>query len=92
MSEALYLRDPDQNGIELYWDRPQELWPRTPDGHVHAALDVDELLKEAKRHNQPTGGHPSAAELDELLNEALKQTFPASDPVSIHVEPVHGRK
>ena len=31
VSEALYLRDPDSNGVELYWDRPQE-WPRTPDG------------------------------------------------------------
>ena len=34
VSEALYLRDPDQNGIELYWDRPQEQWPRSPDGRV----------------------------------------------------------
>ena len=32
VSEALYLRDPDQNGVELYWDRPREEWPRSPDG------------------------------------------------------------
>lgn len=32
VSEALYLRDPDENGVELYWDRPKELWPRTLDG------------------------------------------------------------
>jgi len=32
VSEALYLRDPDGNGVELYWDRPREQWPRTPDG------------------------------------------------------------
>jgi catechol 2,3-dioxygenase len=32
VSEALYLRDPDGNGIELYWDRPPEEWPRGPDG------------------------------------------------------------
>ncbi len=32
VSEALYLRDPDDNGVELYWDRPQEEWPRTADG------------------------------------------------------------
>src|ERR687885_1107139 len=32
VSEALYLRDPDQNGVELYWDRPEEEWPRTPEG------------------------------------------------------------
>ncbi len=30
--EALYLRDPDQNGVELYWDRPEEQWPKNPDG------------------------------------------------------------
>ena len=34
VSEALYLRDPDENGVELYWDRPQEEWPRTPEGGV----------------------------------------------------------
>src|SRR3569623_701621 len=32
VSEAIYLRDPDGNGVELYWDRPQEEWPRAPDG------------------------------------------------------------
>src|ERR1017187_1929831 len=34
VSEALYLRDPDQNGVELYWDRPEELWPRGADGEI----------------------------------------------------------
>src|SRR5678809_249694 len=33
VSEALYLRDPDDNGIELYWDRPQDLWPRPHEGY-----------------------------------------------------------
>src|SRR5688500_17317351 len=50
VSEALYLRDPDQNGIELYWDRPREQWPRTPDGGlamVTNPLDLADLLKEA---------------------------------------------
>src|SRR5262245_76670 len=32
VSEALYLRDPDDNGIELYWDRPRDQWPQTPEG------------------------------------------------------------
>src|SRR6201999_1426165 len=32
VSEALYLRDPDENGVELYWDRPKEQWPFTPEG------------------------------------------------------------
>jgi catechol 2,3-dioxygenase len=49
VSEALYLRDPDQNGVELYWDRPVEQWPRNPNGSlrmVTARLDLDELLAE----------------------------------------------
>jgi catechol 2,3-dioxygenase len=47
VSEALYLRDPDENGVELYWDRPQEAWPRTPDGalQMHTRrLDLEGLL------------------------------------------------
>jgi catechol 2,3-dioxygenase len=50
VSEALYLKDPDSNGVELYWDRPQSEWPRTLDGQlamVTAALDLPELLREA---------------------------------------------
>ena len=49
VSEALYLRDPDQNGVELYWDKPQEQWPRTPDGQLAMftrRLDLDRLLQE----------------------------------------------
>ena len=47
VSEALYLRDPDENGVELYWDRPMENWPRTPDRGLAMftkALDLDSLL------------------------------------------------
>ena len=47
VSEALYLHDPDQNGIELYWDRPQEMWPRTDDGQIAMVtkrLDLNKLL------------------------------------------------
>ena len=50
VSEALYLRDPDGNGIELYWDKPQSEWPRTTDGKLamHTRrLDVPSLLKVA---------------------------------------------
>ena len=50
VSEALYLRDPDGNGVELYWDRPLEQWPRTPDGGLAMftrALDLDALLAAA---------------------------------------------
>ena len=49
VSDALYLRDPDNNGVELYWDRPPTEWPRTSDGKLamySRALDLDELLKQ----------------------------------------------
>ena len=49
VSEALYLRDPDSNGVELYWDRPQEVWPRAADGSVAMVterLDLESLLAE----------------------------------------------
>jgi catechol 2,3-dioxygenase len=49
VSEAVYLRDPDRNGIELYWDRPRESWPREPDGTlamITAPLDLRALLAE----------------------------------------------
>ena len=48
VSEALYLRDPDENGVELYWDRPQEAWPRTPAGELAMftrRLDLEDLLR-----------------------------------------------
>lgn len=50
VSEALYLRDPDENGVELYWDRPVELWPRDAKGGVAMFtrhLDLGALLREA---------------------------------------------
>jgi catechol 2,3-dioxygenase len=50
VSEALYLRDPDGNGVELYWDRPQESWPRGGDGSLEMftrPLNLNALLGEA---------------------------------------------
>ena len=49
VSEALYLNDPDRNGLELYWDRPREEWPANPDGSLimyTLPLDLPGLLKE----------------------------------------------
>jgi catechol 2,3-dioxygenase len=49
VSEALYMNDPDQNGIELYWDRPRDQWPRDESGQlqmVTEALDIPGLLAE----------------------------------------------
>lgn len=47
VSEALYLRDPDENGVEIYWDKPKEDWPLDGNGHlrmVNAPLDIEGLL------------------------------------------------
>jgi catechol 2,3-dioxygenase len=46
----LYLRDPDDNGLELYWDRPATQWPRTSDGALNMVtepLDLHALMHEA---------------------------------------------
>ena len=51
VSEAIYLRDPDGNGVELYRDRPRDQWPRVADGGLGMftrPLDLDNLLAEAK--------------------------------------------
>jgi catechol 2,3-dioxygenase len=48
VSEAIYLRDPDDNGVELYWDKPKELWPRTPNGELAMFtrhLDLEGLFR-----------------------------------------------
>jgi catechol 2,3-dioxygenase len=52
VSEALYLRDPDDNGVELYWDRAREQWPKMPDGSLRMMtepLDLRGLLSELER-------------------------------------------
>lgn len=51
VSEALYLDDPDKNGVELYWDKPEEQWPRDAQGNlqmVTEALDLEALLRSAE--------------------------------------------
>ena len=50
VSEALYLNDPDQNGVELYWDRLKDQWPKKANGSIDMytqSLDLDDLLKES---------------------------------------------
>jgi catechol 2,3-dioxygenase len=50
VSEAIYLDDPDGNGVELYWDKPREKWPLDADGNLQMVteqLDLDDLLREA---------------------------------------------
>jgi catechol 2,3-dioxygenase len=55
VSEALYLRDPDGNGVELYWDRPKEQWPRAANGELRMfteALDLDSLLQDGPNRSR----------------------------------------
>ena len=52
VSEAIYLRDRDGNGVELYWDRPKERWPRTANDELAMTtepLDLNQLLLEGRR-------------------------------------------
>jgi catechol 2,3-dioxygenase len=59
VSESIYLRDPDDNGVELYCDKPREMWPRTPDGQLAMftrRLDLHELLNEAPRGSEIDSG------------------------------------
>ena len=49
VSEALYLHDPDDNGVELYWDRPRDQWPRNAEGNLEMVtdrLDLESLMRE----------------------------------------------
>src|SRR5271166_4595639 len=61
VSEALYLRDPDDNGVELYWDRPKEAWPFTTDGKLAMftrRLDLANLLAENSEAPPPLVAAP----------------------------------
>lgn len=52
VSEALYLDDPDKNGVELYWDRPAAQWPKNADGSLYMytrSLDLENLLSEINK-------------------------------------------
>lgn len=56
VSEALYLRDPDGNGVELYWDKPKAQWPRAADGSLDmftARLDLQDLLSSLETEKAP---------------------------------------
>ncbi len=53
VSEAIYLNDPDENGVELYWDKPKEEWKYNSDGSivmVTEPLDIDDLLNELNKN------------------------------------------
>jgi catechol 2,3-dioxygenase len=79
VSEALYLADPDGNGVELYWDRPREQWPRARDGSIKMVtepLDVAALLAEAQAPAPAAPTQPASPETEPLSaasRDRLKQ-------------------
>lgn len=84
VSEALYLRDPDGNGVELYWDRPQEHWPRGADGGLAMfthSLDLEELLRETQ--DTPVHAAPT-----ESVNETPSPQFRTPRPGRAPHEPL----
>jgi len=77
VSEALYLRDPDGNGVELYWDRPKESWPRADDGTIRmvtAPLDL-RALRTATGDADPvqTGAQADSSQLSEAMRVRLRE-------------------
>ncbi len=78
VSEALYLRDPDGNGVELYRDRPRDQWPRAADGSMmmgSAPLDVEALLAEAQQPapESAASADTSPSSLTEPSRERLRE-------------------
>jgi catechol 2,3-dioxygenase len=75
VSEALYLRDPDGNGIELYWDRPRDEWPRQSDGTLQMTtkpLDLDALVAAASGARQlPAAAPAGAAPIPDAMRQLL---------------------
>jgi catechol 2,3-dioxygenase len=104
VSEALYLHDPDGNGLELYWDRPRDQWPKAADGSVRMTtepLDVDALLEEARRPKPARSGAPGTeaprvsaetkARLNDLRTRLLELHKALSDDAKTAYEMDRGR-
>ena len=92
VSEAMYLRDPDNNGVELYWDKPRAAWPVSADGHLRMysePLDLKNLLAEAPPDSLPemdsTGERMRHLALSRWENEGgALPVASGSNPETIH--------
>lgn len=91
VSEAIYLRDPDQNGVELYWDKPKELWPVDANRCLQMyskRLDLDKLLAETLPEN--SSEHEKRRKRMKLMaltrweNEGGAVPKPGTNPEEIH--------
>lgn len=75
VSEALYLRDPDGNGLELYWDRPREDWPRSADGALQMdtrRLDLDAVRAAGAEPEAPAPVESPYAPMDDSMRHRLR--------------------
>ena len=99
VSEALYLRDPDGNGLELYWDRPKAQWPRGADGSIQMTterLDVEALLEEGRQPKAPDAAvvpmsAQTRARLGELRSRLLDLHKTLLDDAKVAYEMDRGR-
>jgi catechol 2,3-dioxygenase len=77
VSEALYLRDPDGNGLELYWDRPRDEWPREADGTLRMVtepLDLNRLIAAAdEAERSRAGGESSLPGMSEGMRARFRE-------------------
>ena len=90
VSQALYLRDPDGNGLELYWDRPRDEWPRAADGALRMATDPLDLasLAEADDRQASTGVAPVQAVDLPPMSDALRQRLRELRVALLHLHKV----
>ena len=74
VSEALYLRDPDDNGVELYWDRPRDQWPRAADGQIlMITVPLDLRSLRAAADETPAAGDSQQSGLTAPLRTQLRE-------------------
>ena len=91
VSEALYLSDPDGNGIEIYRDRPRAQWPRT-NGQLRMAtlpLDIDRLLSELSANGASSTTAPGLSGPELVTGEAVAQAVPAAVPAGTRMGHIH---
>ena len=76
VSEALYLRDPEGNGIEIYRDRPREAWRRDGDEIAMATLplDLESVMGELEQGEQPGNGMPAGTTMGHVHLQAARLT------------------
>ncbi len=90
VSEALYLRDPDGNGLELYWDRPRDEWPRTTDGSLRMITDPLDLASLAAAADRQTPAGVASAQALELPSDVRHSATTAPGPPSGAAAPPQG--